>query len=237
MRIFQRNILNGVAKSIASGLRIFRAYLPTALPMDYATEAVNIAPFTRHPQIPARIPALDSSDSASDAEPQFSEDEHSSSDDPGSALTIIVLSSGDDTVSGNDTLFQSSSQSSSEQLSIASTLIVLSSDEDTGNQSVASRTRSQRACQRTTSTAPLIENDTNDPPPTSQPTDDNPLTDLQDRQRAPLRLLRRCLENRTRIESPMSEISDEEVDYGSFETNFNPSTDSDHQWSTSENDS
>ena len=115
MRIFQQNILNGVAKVIASGLRVFRAYIPTAMPMDYATEAVNIAPFTRHPQIPARIPArilariparipaLDSSDSASDAEPQFSEDEHSSSDDPGSALTIIVLSSGDDTVSGNDT--------------------------------------------------------------------------------------------------------------------------------------
>jgi hypothetical protein len=38
--------------------------------MDYedATEAVNIAPFTRHPQIPARIPALDSSDSVSDAQ-------------------------------------------------------------------------------------------------------------------------------------------------------------------------
>ena len=61
---------------------------------------------------------------------------------------------------------------------------------------------------RTTSTAPLIENDTNDPPPTSQPTDDNPLTDLQDRQRAPLKLLSRCLENRTRIESPTSEISE-----------------------------
>ena len=86
---------------------------------------------------------------------------------------------------------------------------MLSSDEDTGNQSVASRTSSQRARQRTTSTAPLIENDTNDPPPTSQPTDDNPLTDLQDRQRAPLKQLSRCLENRTRIESPMSEISDE----------------------------
>ena len=34
----------------------------------------------------------------------------------------------------------------------------------------------------------------------------------------------------------MSEISDEEVDYGSFESSVNPSTDSDHQWSTSEND-
>ena len=62
-------------------------------------------------------------------------------------------------------------------------------------------------------------NDTNDPPPTSQPTDDNPLTDLQDRQRAPLKQLSRCLENRTRIESPMSEISDEEVDYGSYASN------------------
>jgi hypothetical protein len=41
----------------------------------------------------------------------------------------------------------------------------------------------------------------------------------------------------TRIESRMSEISDEEVDYGSFESSVNPSADSDHQWSTSENDS
>ena len=103
----------------------------------------------------------------------------------------------------------SSEQSRSQPHSILSTLVVISSDEDTGNQSVASRTRSQRARQQTTSTAPLIENDTNDPPPTSQPTDDNPLTDLQDRQRAPLKQLSRCLENRTRIESPMSEISDE----------------------------
>ena len=64
------NMKIGCYLSIASGLRIFRAYIPTALPMDYedATEAVNIAPFTRHPQIPARIPALDSSDSVSDAQ-------------------------------------------------------------------------------------------------------------------------------------------------------------------------
>ena len=82
-----------------------------------------------------------------------------------------------------------------------------------------------------------IETDANDPPPTSQFTNDNPLTDLQDRQRAPLKLLRRCLENRTRIESTMSEISDEEVDYGSCGSCVNPSTDSDHKWSTSENDS
>jgi hypothetical protein len=39
MRIFQRNILNVVAKSIASGIRIFHAYVPTALSMDYAAEA------------------------------------------------------------------------------------------------------------------------------------------------------------------------------------------------------
>jgi hypothetical protein len=56
MRICQRNVLNGVAKSIASGLRIFRAYLPTALPMDYATEAANIAPPTRYPHTLARLP-------------------------------------------------------------------------------------------------------------------------------------------------------------------------------------
>ena len=118
---------------------------------------------------------------------------------------------------------------------------MISSDEDTENQSVASRTRlqraRQRARQRASAIAPLIENITNDPPPTSQPTDNNLLTDLQDRQRAPQKQLSRCLENRTGIESPMSEISDEKVDYGSFESSLNPSTDSDHQWSTSENDS
>ena len=109
-------------------------------------------------------------------------------------------------------------QSSSQQLSIAPTLVVISSDEDTENQSVASRTRSQRACQRTTSTAPLIENDTNDPPPTSQPTDKNPLTDFQVRQRAPQKQLSRCLEDRTRIDLSLSEISDEEVN-GQMESN------------------
>jgi len=77
----------------------------------------------------------------------------------------------------------------------------------------------------------MIENDTNDPPPTSQLTDDNPLTDLQDRQRAPLKQLRRCFENHTRNETP-----DEEVDYGSSGTIANPPTDSDHAWSTSEID-
>ena len=88
---------------------------------------------------------------------------------------------------------------------------MISSDDDTENQSVASRTRFQRARQRASAIAPLIENDTNDPPPTSQPTDDNPMTDLQDRQRAPLKQLSRCLENRKRIKLPMSEISDEAV--------------------------
>ena len=39
--------------------------------------------------------------------------------------------------------------------------------------------------------------------------------------------------NRTRIESPMSEISDEEVDYGSFDSIANPATDSDRAWSPS----
>ena len=74
-------------------------------------------------------------------------------------------------------------------------------------------------------------------PPTSQPTDNNPLTNLQDRQRAPQQQLNRCLEDGTRIDLSLSEISDEEVDYGSFESSVNPSTDSDHQWSTSGNDS
>jgi hypothetical protein len=35
----------------------------------------------------------------------------------------------------------------------------------------------------------------------------------------------------------MSEISDEEVDYGSFESIANPATDSDRAWSPSEIDS
>ena len=60
-----------------------------------------------------------------------------------------------------------------------------------------------------------------------------PLTDLQDRQRAPQKQLSRCLENRTRIESPMSGISDEEVDYGSFDSIAYPATDSDRAWSPS----
>ena len=108
---------------------------------------------------------------------------------------------------------------------------MLSSDEDAGNQSFASGTSFRRARQGTPDIAPPIENITNDPPPTSQPTDNNPLTDLQDRQRAPQKQLSRCLENRTRIESPMSEISDEEVDYGSFDSIANPATDLDRSWS------
>ena len=59
------------------------------------------------------------------------------------------------------------------------------------------------------------------------------MTDLQGRQRAPLKQLRRCFENLTGNESSMSETPDEEVDYGSCGS----STDSDHKWSTSENDS
>ena len=35
----------------------------------------------------------------------------------------------------------------------------------------------------------------------------------------------------------MSGTPDEEVDYGSCGSSANPSTDSDHKWSTSENDS
>ena len=45
-----------------------------------------------------------------------------------------------------------------------------------------------------------------------------------------------CL-NHTRSDSSMSEISDEEVDYGSCGSSANPLTDSDHAWSTPENDS
>ena len=54
----------------------------------------------------------------------------------------------------------------------------------------------------------------------------------------PFKDSRRCLENRTRTDSFTSETSDEEVDYGSsFGINANRHTDSDHAWSTHENDS
>ena len=62
--------------------------------MVYAAEAADIAPLIRHSQ----ILALDSSDSESEVEPQSSGDEHSISDDSGSAPTIIESSPGDDTI-------------------------------------------------------------------------------------------------------------------------------------------
>ena len=108
---------------------------------------------------------------------------------------------------------------------------MISSDDVTENQSVASRTRFQRARQRTPAIAPPIEIITNDPPPTSQPTDNNPLTNLQDRQRAPQQQLSRCLEDGTRIDLSLSEISDEEVDYGSYASNVDLDIAPDSSWS------
>ena len=58
----------------------------------------DTAPLIRHSQIPAQILLLDSSDSESEVEPQSSGDEHSISDDSGSAPTIIESSPGDDTI-------------------------------------------------------------------------------------------------------------------------------------------
>ena len=52
------------------------------------------------------------------------------------------------------------------------------------------------------------------------------------RQTTSLKHSRRCLVNHTRNDSPMSETSDEEVDYGSPEIDAIPHTDSDHAWST-----
>jgi hypothetical protein len=104
---------------------------------------------------------------------------------------------------------------------------VISSDEDTENQSIASRTKARH---RTSVTASPIENITNDPPPTSQPTDENPLTDFQVRQRAPEKQLSRCLEDRTRIDLSLSEIWDEEVDYGSSASIAKSDTDPDSSW-------
>ena len=82
-----------------------------------------------------------------------------------------------------------------------------------------------------------MHTDPNDPLPTPQLTNDNSLTGSQDRQRAPLKHSRRCLENHTRNDSSMSEILDEEVDYGSYGVDAFSLTDSDHAWSTYENDS
>jgi hypothetical protein len=69
-----------------------------------------------------------------------------------------------------------------------------------------------------------------------QLTNNNSLTGLQDRKRASLKRSRRCLENHTRADSFTSETSDEEVDYGSFDIDAIPHTDSDYAWSTHEND-
>ena len=88
------------------------------------------------------------------------------------------------------------------------------------------RTRFQLALRRTTPTVPPTENGTNASPPTPHLTNDDPLTDLHGRQRAPLKQLRRCLENYTRTDVSMSEAPDEEADYGSFESIANPPTDS-----------
>lgn len=59
MQIFSRNTFKVVAKSIASVIRIFLAYVPTALPMDYAQEAADTAPLVRHSQ-PQALDILDS---------------------------------------------------------------------------------------------------------------------------------------------------------------------------------
>ena len=121
MRIFQRNTFNVVAKSLASRIRIFNDFVPTALPMDYADKAADNAPFVRH----SHSQALDSLDSEVEVEPQSSGDEHFSSDDVSGVQTLTVSSSEDDTE------VQSSTLSSSEQSSNVPTLIVSPSDDDT----------------------------------------------------------------------------------------------------------
>ena len=81
---------------------------------------------------------------------------------------------------------------------------------------------------------PITNTDPTDPLPTPQPTNDHSLTGLQDRKRAPPKHSRRWLENHTGVVSSMSEASDEEVAYGSFDIVANTNTDSDHTWSTSQ---
>ncbi len=119
-----------------------------------------------------------------------------------------------------------------------------------GNRAIASRTRLQLARQRPSSIAlptesppseqhpqtPITRTDLNDPPPTPQFTHDNSLTGLQYRQRAHLKHSRRCLGNHTRTDSFTRETSDEEDDYWSFDIDAIPHTDSDHVWSTHENE-
>jgi hypothetical protein len=97
MRIFQRNTFNVVAKSLASGIRIFHAYLPSALLMNYADEAADIASLVGHPQ----TQALDFLDLGAEIEPQCSEQSNN-------APTLLVSPSDDDTE------VQSSIQSSGE---------------------------------------------------------------------------------------------------------------------------
>ena len=71
-----------------------------------------------------------------------------------------------------------------------------------------------------------MNTDPNDPPSTPQLTNDNPLIGPQDRQRARLKQLRRCLRTNTRNDSSMSETIDETVDYGCLVIDAFPYTDS-----------
>ena len=217
MRIFKRNTFNVVAKSIAPGIRVFHAYVPTALPMDYAEEATDTAPLIRHSQ----SLALDSSDSESEIEPQPSGDEHPCRDDSSSAPTLIVSSPGDDTE------VQSSTQSNSEQ----STRSQLARRRITTTAMHTESSTSQRNSQM-----PIMHTDPNDPLPTPQLTNGNSLTGSQDRQRAPSKHSRCCLESYTENDSSTSETLDEEGDYGSFGIGAILQTDSDHARSTHEHD-
>ena len=51
MRIIMRTMFDAVAKPITSGIELCGVSAPTALPMDYATEADDMGP-TRASQIP-----------------------------------------------------------------------------------------------------------------------------------------------------------------------------------------
>ena len=139
-----------------------------------------------------------------------------------------------------------------EQNNIYFFFLIYSSEAEGGeeerDQSIASRTRYHLARRSTTTTAlhteslpsqqnlqtPITNTDPTDPLPTPQPTNDHSLTGLQDRKRAPPKHSRRWLENHTGVVSSMSEASDEEVAYGSFDIVANTNTDSDHTWSTSQ---
>jgi|UPI000491C856 hypothetical protein len=227
MRIFQRNILYVVTKSIAPRIRIYNALARTPLPMDYSAEVADTVPLIRHPQ---------HSESEFETEPKSSEDDQSSSDHSSSAHTLIVSPSDDGTEA------QSSMQSSSEHSSNAPTLIVSPSDDDTEVQSSM-----QQSDDRTPGTNALVDDDDAHAQPLDAPTLSVTSSDEADggkekrdqsiASRSTSKTFTPLLGKSHRDCFIYDEASDEEVVCGSFKIVANQNIQSDHGWSASENDS